>query len=307
MFSNASNFVEGVDAAFFIIIGISLVFLVGITAMMIYFVFKYNKKKHPKAEPTKENLQLEILWTVIPTLLVLGMFYYGWVGYRPMRIIPSDAISVKATAKMWSWSFDYENGKWDSLLIVPINKPVKIELYSPDVLHSLYIPAFRIKEDVVPGINNVMWFQAEKLGTYNILCAEYCGLRHSYMLSKVKVLSEKDYEKWYNSKDTVAENAMPGELLMKKQACIACHSTDGSKIVGPSFKGLFGSKRTVEVNGEKKEIIADEKYIINSIYNPNDEIVDGYPKGVMTDYAGKITEEEIKQFIEYIKSLDKDD
>ena len=307
MFSNASSFVEGVDAAFFIIIGISLVFLIGITGMLIYFAIKYNKKRHPKAAPTEENVQLEVLWTIIPTLLVLGMFYYGWVGYRPMRIIPNDAISVKATAKMWSWSFEYENGKWDSLLIVPVDKPVKIELYSPDVLHSLYIPAFRIKEDVVPGINNVMWFQAEKLGTYNILCAEYCGLRHSYMLSKVKVLPQDEYEKWYNTKEKIPEGVMPGELVMKKHACVACHSTDGSKLVGPSFKGLFGAKRTVETDGTKREVIADESYIINSIFNPNDDIVEGFNKGLMTDYNGKITEEEIKQFIEYIKSLDKDD
>ncbi len=306
MFSNASSFVEGVDIAFFIIIGISLVFLVGITAAMIYFVVKYNKKRHPKAEPTKDNFQLEIFWTVIPTLLVLGMFYYGWVGYRPMRIIPNNAIPVKVTAKMWSWSFEYENGKWDSLLIVPVNKPVKLELFSPDVLHSLFIPAFRIKEDVVPGIANVMWFEAQKEGTYNILCAEYCGQRHSYMLSKVKVLSQKEYDKWYNAKDTLAEKMMPGEILMKKQACIACHSTDGSRLVGPSFKGLYGSKITVLVNGEKKDIIADDEYIKNSILDPNSQIVDGFPKGIMTNYSGQISEEEIKQFIEYIKTL-KDD
>jgi cytochrome c oxidase subunit 2 len=306
MFSNASSFVEGVDFAFFVIIGISLVFLVGITAAMIYFVIKYNKKKHPKAVPTKDNFQLEIIWTVIPTLLVLGMFYYGWVGYRPMRIIPKNAIPVKVTAKMWSWSFEYENGKWDSLLIVPVNKPVKLELFSPDVIHSLYIPAFRIKEDVVPGIANIMWFEANKTGTYNILCAEYCGQRHSYMLSKVKVLPQDEYEKWYNSKDTLTEKMMPGELVMKKQACIACHSTDGSRLVGPSFKGLYGSKRTVLVNGVKKEIIADDEYIKNSILDPNSEVVDGFPKGIMTNYKGQISEDEIKQFIEYIKTL-KDD
>ena len=306
MFSNASSFVEGVDFAFFVIIGISVVFLIGITVAMIYFVIKYNKKRHPKAEPTKDNYQLEVLWTVIPTLLVLGMFYYGWVGYRPMRIIPKDAMPVKVTAKMWSWSFEYENGKWDSLLIVPVNKPVKLELFSADVLHSLYIPAFRIKEDVVPGIANIMWFKAQKTGTYNILCAEYCGQRHSYMLSKVKVLPQEDFEKWYNTKDTLSGKMMPGELLMKKQGCVACHTTDGSKLVGPSFKGLYGSKRTVIANGVKKEIIADDEYIKNSILDPNKEVVDGFPKGIMTNYNGQISEEEINQLIEFIKTLKND-
>jgi len=303
MFSGSSSFVEGVDFAFFIIIGISLIFLIGITFGMIYFSVKYNKKKHPKAKPTKESAKLEVIWTVVPTLLVLAMFYYGWVGYRPMRQIPKNSIPIKATGKMWSWSFEYENGKWDSLLYVPINKPVKLDLFSPDVIHSLYIPAFRIKEDVVPGIANQMWFQAEKLGKFDIFCAEYCGEKHSYMLSKVVVLSEEDYNTWYNTKQVLAEGMMPGEMVMKKQGCFACHSTDGSRLVGPSFKGVFDSMRKVVVDGETKEVKADETYLINSIRKPNSEIVESYPKGVMIEYKDQISDEELQQLIDYIKSL----
>jgi len=303
MFSGASSFVEGVDIAFFVIIGISLVFLVGITFGMIYFSIKYNKKKHPKAEPTVENTKLEIAWTVIPTLLVLGMFYYGWVGYRPMRAIPENAITVKVTGKMWSWTFEYENGKWDTLLYVPINKPVKLNLFSSDVVHSLYIPAFRVKEDVVPGINNQMWFKAERLGKYDILCAEYCGLRHSYMMSKVVVLPEVEYTAWYNTKEKVDINALPGELAMKKIGCNACHTTDGTRLVGPSYKGLYESMRKVVVDGKTIEVKADETYIINSIRKPNSQVVEGYPKGVMIEYKEQITDEELKQMVDYIKTL----
>ncbi len=303
MFSGSSNFVEGVDLAFIVIIGISLFFLIGITIAMMLFAVKYSKKKHPKAAPTKESNKLEVIWTVIPTILVLTMFYYGWVGYAPMRDIPKDAISIKATGKMWSWNFEYENGKWDSVLYVPLNKPVKLDLYSPDVIHSLFIPAFRIKEDVVPGLGNRMWFRAEKLGEYDILCAEYCGLNHSYMLSKVRVLTEDEYQKWYNTKQVLAEGMMPGEMAVKKHGCNACHSTDGSRLVGPSFKGVFNSMRKVEVDGEIKEVKADESYLLNSIRNPNSEVVDGYPKGVMTDYKDQITDEEVQQIIDYIKSL----
>lgn len=303
MFSGASSFVQGVDLAFFVIIGISLIFLIGITFGMIYFSIKYNKKRHPKAVPTVENTKLEILWTVIPTLLVLCMFYYGWVGYRPMRSFPNNAISIKATGKMWSWSFEYENGKWDTILYVPINKAVKLDLYSPDVLHSLYIPAFRIKEDVVPGINNKMWFRAEILGTYNIFCAEYCGVSHSKMLSKVVVLPEDEYNTWYNTKQVVDLNLMPGELTIKKVGCNACHTTTGTKLVGPSFKGLFGSTRKVTVDGKIIEVKADEEYIINSIRNPNSQVVEGFPKGVMIQYKEQISDEEIKQIIDYIKTL----
>lgn len=303
MFSGSSSFVEGVDTAFFVIIGISLIFLIGITFGMVYFSIKYNKKKNPKAKPTKENAKLEIIWTVIPTILVLGMFYFGWVGYRPMKSIPKGAIPIKATGKMWSWSFEYENGKWDSLLYVPINKAVRLDLYSPDVNHSLYIPAFRIKQDVIPGIPNQMWFKAEKLGEYNIFCAEYCGLRHSYMLSKVRVLSEEEYNKWYNTKQVVDENMMAGEMVIKKHGCVACHTTDGSKLVGPSFKGVFNTMRKVEEDGQIKEVKADETYLINSILDPNKDVVEGFPKGVMTNYKGQITDEEIQQIIEYLKTL----
>ncbi len=303
MFSGASSFVEGVDLAFFVIIGISLIFLIGITFGMIYFSIKYNKKRHPKAEPTEENTKLEIIWTIIPTLLVLGMFYYGWVGYRPMRTFPNDGITIKATGKMWSWSFEYDNGKWDSILYIPINKPVKLDLYSMDVLHSLYIPAFRIKEDVVPGINNKMWFKAEKLGQYNIFCAEYCGVLHSQMLSKVIVLPQEEFTAWYNTKQKIDLNAMPGELAMKKIGCNACHTTTGAKLVGPSYKSLFGSTRKVVVDGKIVEVTVDENYLINSIKKPNSQVAEGFPSGVMPDYTGKITDEELKQMIDYIKSL----
>ncbi|MFN8257973.1 MAG: cytochrome c oxidase subunit II [Bacteroidales bacterium] len=303
MFSGASNFVQGVDQAFFVIIGISLIFLLGITFGLIFFSIRYNKKKHPVAEPTVENTKLEIIWTVIPTLLVLAMFYYGWTGYRPMRNFPDNAIEIKATGKMWSWSFEYDNGKWDSILYVPVNKPVKLNLASMDVLHSLYIPAFRIKEDVVPGGNNKMWFEAKKTGEYVIYCAEYCGVRHSKMLSKVIVLPENEYTAWYNTKQKVDLNAMPGELAIKKIGCNACHTVDGNKLVGPSFKGLFGSNRKVNEDGKLVEVKADENYIKKSIREPNAQIVDGFPKGVMIQYKEQISDEEIQQIIDYIKTL----
>ena len=184
MNSGASNFVEQVDLAFYIIIGISLILLIGITAVMIYFVIRYSKKRNPVATQIEGNNKLELIWTVIPTILVLLMFYYGWVGYQPMRDVPDDAMEVKAIGRMWSWTFEYDNGIKSDKLIVPHNKPVKLNLVSTDVVHSLYIPAFRIKEDVTPGINNYMWFKAQELGSYDVFCAQYCGTRHAYMITK---------------------------------------------------------------------------------------------------------------------------
>lgn len=304
MFSQASNFVEGVDLAFAVITGISLVFLVGITFAMIYFVIKYSRKNNPVAKNVKESKSLEIIWTVVPTLLVLVMFYYGWVGYAPMRDFPDDAIQVKATGRMWSWSFEYENGKISPTLIVPINKAVTLNLYSPDVLHSLYIPAFRVKEDVVPGINNKMWFEANILGEYDILCAEYCGERHSYMMSMVEVLTQEEYDAWYNAKDESANEAEAGLKLLQVNGCVACHSLDGTRLVGPTFKGLWNSTKNVTTGVVSRQVTADAEYIKESIYNPSKDVVDTYPK-VMISYKESINEEQLKQINAYLKSIEK--
>lgn len=301
MFSDASNFVQGVDTSFAIILGASLFFLVGITVVMIYFVVRYNKKKHPEAVDVHENVKLEVLWTVIPTILVLVMFYFGWTGYKPMREIPDEGLKVKAYAQMWSWQFEYENGKSSDTLVVPKDEPVILDLISRDVVHSLYIPAFRIKEDVVPGRTNQMWFVGQEEGDYDIFCAEYCGDRHSYMLSKVIVLPEEEYTAWYN--DTTASADHPGLAVLKKNACLSCHSLDGTRLVGPSFKAIWDKQEIVITGGEEREITVDEEYIKRSIYEPNADIVEGFNEGLMISYENMVTEEEVKDIIEYLKTL----
>jgi cytochrome c oxidase subunit 2 len=300
--SGASNFVQGVDLTFIIILGISVFFLVSITAVMIYFVIRYSRKRNPKATNIEGNNTLEIVWTVIPLILVLVMFYFGWLGFRPMRNVPEGAIQVKAIGQMWSWMFEYENGKKSAELIVPLNKPVKLNLFSRDVIHSLYIPAFRIKEDVVPGKNNYMWFTAQQEGEYDIFCAEYCGTRHSYMLSKVRVLSEAEYNSWL-AKSDIPAGEHPGLTLMKQNACVTCHSQDGSKIIGPSFKGLFGRKEIVIADGIEKEVKVDEAYIKRSIYEPNVEVVKGFNPGLMVSFQKQLTDDDIRKIIDYMKGL----
>jgi cytochrome c oxidase subunit 2 len=180
-------------------VAISVFFLVLITGLMIYFVFKYSRKKHPKAKNIHGSVPLEILWTVIPTILVLFMFYFGWMGYEEMSTIPEDSMVVNVTAQMWKWSFKYENGRVSDTLYVPVNKPVKVILNSLDVNHSFYIPAFRVKKDVIPGKQNTSWFKANEVGSYPIFCAEYCGLNHSYMYSEVIVLQENNFNTWLNT------------------------------------------------------------------------------------------------------------
>jgi cytochrome c oxidase, subunit II len=197
MFSGSSSYANTIDGAFLFIVIISLLLLIGITVTMIFFVVKYNRKKNPKAVNIEGNIKLEILWTAIPVLLVTAMFWYGWVGYVETRDVPADAMVVKVTGQMWIWKFEYGNGIKTDTLYVPVYKAVRLNLNSLDVNHSFYIPAFRIKKDAIANRNNYLWFRSDKIGSYDVACAEYCGLRHSYMYTKIVVMPQVDYDKWY--------------------------------------------------------------------------------------------------------------
>jgi cytochrome c oxidase subunit 2 len=311
MYSGASNFVTTTDTAFAVIIGISVIFLVGITATMLWFVYRYNKKRNPVATQIHGSNTLEIVWTVIPTILVLIMFFYGWSGYSPMKKAPEDAMKVRATARMWSWLFEYENGIKTDTLYIPVNKAVALDLISVDVIHSLYIPAFRVKEDMVPGKTNKMWFIGQKEGDYELFCTEYCGLSHSYMFTEVKVLPQLEFDDWYAAMaDTSRQSAVAakpgaaGKRLVQINGCLACHSADGTKLIGPTFKGLYGKAHTVITGNSEREIVADDDYIIKSIYEPNEDVVKGYVKGQMISYKEQLSEEDIAHIIEYLKTLE---
>lgn len=204
-----NHIVQQTDNIFIFIVAISLFFLLLVTGFMLYFVFRYRAKKHPRSENITGSTTLEILWTAIPLVLVLMMFFYGWEGFKEMRNVPADAMVIKVTGRMWFWSFDYDNGKKsDTLLVLPVNKNVKFDLNSVDVNHSFYIPAFRIKEDVIPGRTNYMWINTTNEGIYDILCAEYCGMYHSYMLGKLKIVSQQEFDEWVKIKETVKTDSL---------------------------------------------------------------------------------------------------
>ena len=302
MFTEASNFAAGVDQAFKIIFGISIFILIGITTVMITFVVKYRRSKHPKAEQIKDNTILEITWTLIPLAIALLMFYYGYTAFRPQRDFPKDAMNVTVVSKMWAWSFVYPGDKESDVLVLPLNKAVILNLTSLDVIHSFYIPAFRQKEDCVPGKVNQMRFIPTMAGEFWVLCAEYCGMNHSYMEAKVKVVPESEYKAWINALPKKAAEP-EGLTIIKKNACTGCHSIDGTKLVSTSFKGIYGKKSIVLTEGKEHTVTVDAAYINSSIFEPDKDIVKGLPKGVMKSYKGIVRDDEVSKIIEYLKSI----
>lgn len=308
--TQASNFVQGVDTAFLVILGISFFFLIVLTVVMIYFIYKYNKKRNPVPTQIHGSVPLEILWTVVPFILTMVMFYYGWAGWKPMTKAPDDAMEITVYGRMWNFNFEYENGKRTDTLFLPKDQPIKLNLVAMDVLHSLYIPAFRVKQDMVPGLkNNFMWFEPQRVGTFELYCAEYCGLQHSYMYTYVEVMEEADFNDWLVDTTQVAAGAeidsptATGKRIMQNIGCFACHTLDGTKLVGPSFKGIWDTQRTVITGKETHQVLVDEAYIKSSIFDPNADIVEGFAKGLMLSYEGQLSEEDISNITEYLKTL----
>jgi len=307
--TQASNFVQGVDTAFLVILGISFFFLIVLTVVMIYFIYKYNRKRHPVATQIHGNTTLEIIWTVVPFLLTMVMFYYGWAGWKPMQKAPKDSMEITVYGRMWNFSFEYENGKRTDTLFLPKDQPVKLNLVAMDVLHSLYIPAFRVKQDMVPGMeDNFMWFEPQREGIFELYCAEYCGLQHSYMYTYVKVMEENEFTDWLVDTTQVAavdldSPTATGKRIMQNIGCFACHTLDGTKLVGPSFKGIWDTQRTVVTGKETRQVLVDEEYIKSSIYDPNADVVEGFGKGLMLSYQGQLSEDDITNIVEYLKTL----
>jgi len=304
MFSGASNFVEGVDRAFVFIFSVAFLFIIGITAFMIWSVIHFNRKKGKPARQFDGSNTLEIIWTLVPLVIVIIMFQIGWKGFAPMRKPPKGALEITAIGRMWEWEFDYGNNIRAKDLVVPVNKPVLLHLFSEDVNHSLFIPAFRVKEDVIPGYNNYLWFIPTVEGEYEVLCTEYCGLLHSGMLAKAKVVDSLAYEEWFAEAKTASIVPVhEGFTLLQATGCLACHSVEGKKLVGPAFNNFFGSERRIIENGETLTITADEEYLKKSVYEPDVQIVEGYSKGLMKSYTDLLKDEDLAIISDYLKTL----
>lgn len=294
-----------VDALFHFINVTSIILLAGITFAIIYFAWKYRRRSDDDVTPViTHNSTLEVTWSVIPLILVMIVFGWGFSGYMNLITAPDDSYEVRVVAKSWLWEFHYQNGTVSvNELHVPVDRPVKLVMISDDVLHSFFVPEFRVKRDVIPNRYTSVWFEAIDTGEYIIYCTEYCGRAHSDMLATVHVHTQEDFETWLETADAFDEDADPvemGEALVTRNGCTACHSADGSRMVGPSFQGLWMSERTM-TDGEV--VTADENYIRESILEPNTRITEGYDP-VMPSYQGSIRDREIDAIIEYIKSLE---
>jgi cytochrome c oxidase subunit 2 len=283
-----------VDQTFLLIFGVSAAILVGITFLMVWFVIRYHHSRHPQAADIRGNVWAEITWTLIPTLLVLGMFWYGWESFKALRSVPADAMRVRVTARMWSWVFTYENGKRASTLRVPVDRPVRLDMTSADVIHSFFVPAFRIKMDTVPGMETYAWFQAAREGSYDILCAEYCGLRHANMLSTVDVMSGQDFTAWYENA-TADDGAVN---LLHAYGCTGCHSLDGSGAAGPTLLNIYGAERTLADANGTRTVVADEKYLRRAILEPEADLVSGYEG--MPAYKDEMPQKDLDLILQYL-------
>lgn len=293
---------EAVDPVFMFLFGACLLLLIGITAAMLFFVVRYHRSRAPRPTSTADNnLWLEIVWTALPTILVTAMFYYGWKGYLTLRTVPPDALPVTATARMWSWSFSYPNGATSPKLVVPVGKAVRVELVSTDVIHGFFLPAFRVKRDVVPGMKNHAWFMAPKAGSYDLFCSQYCGTGHSAMITTVVALPEAEFTAWLKQRSAGKATKPDGRKLAEEKGCLGCHSLDGTPGVGPTFKGLFGSQVKVTRNGQPLTVTADEAFLKESIRTPAATLVVGFPPVMPTD--PDLTEPQVEALVELIKGL----
>ncbi len=314
--TQASTSAQKADSVFLFVFALSALFLVGITATMITFVVRYAKKRHPKAEQIEGNTLLEIVWTVVPLVLFLVMFYYGWTNFAYMRNAPRDSMVVKVTGRQWAWSFEYPNGKQTTTLYAALGKPVKLELRSPDVIHGFFIPAFRLKEDVVPGRVNTTWFEPTVLGAFDIECTVICGVSHSLMLSKVVIVPEDEFKAWYFGGDSAPEpgkaaaakptvggggGAEPAGLgVLRAKECLSCHSLDGRPMVGPTLKGLYGTTEMIIVSGTEHTVAVDEAFLRKAIQDPMAGRAKGYPP---TMPPSKLTDKELADVVAYLQEL----
>lgn len=301
----ASRTTGQVDSLFLFITGVSLFFFLLVEGLLIYFAVKYRRKKGTEAAPTpdiRSHLLLETVWIVIPSLVVVAFFYYGFLVFRDIRAPVPGATDIHVAGKQFLFEFTYPDGSTGiNELRVPAGAPVKLILSSDDVIHSFFIPAYRIKQDMVPGQYTTLYLHPDRTGTYDILCAEYCGVGHSTMRASLIVMEPAEYARWKEEKPLAATGSLAeqGKALVEKSGCLGCHAVEGKEKVGPNFGGIYGRKVLL---ADGTSLTADEEYLRESILDPNARVVKGYPP-VMPTYKGSLPAGDVAAVIAYLKSL----
>ena len=295
-----------VDNLYGFIFWLSVVLFLLVVGPMFYFVFKYRVRAGETAKPTPRithHLGLELTWSVIPSILCLVIAVWGFWDFMNLGNAPADAEEIYVTGAQWVWNFEHKDGtKEINELHVPEGKTFKLILTSQDVIHSFFIPDFRVKHDLPPGRYTSIWFTPNGVGNHQVFCTEYCGDSHSQMLATVKVMTRKDYDEWNRVGTPLGPDETPekrGEKLYREKSCITCHSIDGIRMTGPSFKGIFGTPQPLT---DGSSAIADENYIRESILNPQAKIVATFTP-VMPPFQGMLKDNDITCLIAYIKSL----
>ncbi|MCX8072129.1 MAG: cytochrome c oxidase subunit II [Candidatus Binatia bacterium] len=309
----ASTVAGEVDALYLFLVAVSGFFAVLIAALVVVFAIRYRRRSEDERPAAIHgSLALELAWTIIPFGLAMIMFFWGAKVYITLAVPPPDAMEVFVVGKQWMWKLQHLEGKREiNELHVPVGQPIKLTMTSEDVIHSFYIPAFRIKQDAIPGRYTTAWFEATKTGTYHLFCAEYCGTEHAKMIGRIVVMEPAEYEAWLSGATTTAVAAVPaakpedqqaamaqaGAELFKKLGCVSCHRAQAGAL-GPSLAGLFGHNVSLQ---DGSTVVADEDYIRESILNPQAKIVAGY-QPIMPTFKGLVNEEQLMQLIAYIKT-----
>jgi cytochrome c oxidase subunit II len=289
-----------VDAVFYFVVAVSAFFSLLIATLIAIFAVKYRRRSDDEiGVPIHGSLALELLWTFIPLAIVMVMFAWGAKVFFDLYRPPSGAMEIFVVGKQWMWKVQHPDGQREiNELHVPVGRPVKLIMGSEDVIHSFYIPAFRVKADVIPGRYNTLWFEATQPGRYHLFCAEYCGTRHSGMIGSVVAMELADFQAWLGGGAASDTPVAAGEKLFGSLACITCH-TEGPGSRGPVLTGIAGTKVELQGGGTA---VADDAYLRESILNPQAKIVAGF-QPVMPTFQGLVTEEQLLQLIAYIKSL----
>jgi cytochrome c oxidase subunit II len=297
----ASNFAPSVDSLMTFLILVSVFFSICITAAIVFFFFRYHRKSTTEiGVPIHGDLRLETAWIVVPSIIALAMFAWGAVVYVDFRHAPTDTLDIYVSGKQWMWKIQQPNGRREiNELHVPVGRDVKLILASEDVIHDFFVPAFRVKMDVVPGHYNTMWFRPTRSGRYVFFCSQYCGTSHANMTGWVTVMEPSDYAAWLSGSSNADTNPVAaGEKLFAERACITCHIADGTGRA-PSLNGVYGG--TVKL-ADGSTVTADETYIRESLLEPNAKIVAGY-QPLMPSFQGQLSEDQILSLTAYIKSL----